>query len=387
MATTASDTVLKRKAEAGRGHAGGAPPTPPRAFGHAVAKAGQDMFHLPVAVTEAVEVRASLADLPERLVERALLAVRVGPGGGLALVALSPEVLTTLIEMQTTKRIGAAEVAPRRPTRTDAAMSVRFIDRVMEELGLLLAADPAIVWAGGFRYGSFLDDPRPLCLLLEDTVYRVLRLTLDLGAEGARRGTLLFAVPAEGRGTMPQPAAGAAAAGAEAAAPGPADWAGRMERAVLGARAGIDAVLDRVSLPLSAVMAFAPGTVLPITAGALAGVRIEGQGRRLLATGRLGQCQGNLALRLNGGTEGPDPCGAEAEGAGAGAGGAAGRLFQGATAPSARAAATQGAPADGASPEDAPATDAPATDAPSGGAPARVAAEVSGAVAAAGTER
>ncbi|WP_413872181.1 FliM/FliN family flagellar motor switch protein [Albidovulum sp.] len=368
MATTASDTVLKRKAEAGRGHAGGAPPTPPRAFGHAVAKAGQDMFHLPVAVTEAVEFRASLADLPERLVERALLAVMEGPGGGLGLVALSPEVLTTLIEMQTTKRIGAAEVAARRPTRTDAAMSVRFIDRVMEELGLLRAADPSVVWAGGFRYGSFLDDPRPLGLLLEDTVYRVLRLTLGLGAEGARRGTLLFAMPAEGRGAMPRPAAGAAAAGvaagAEAATPGPADWAGRMERAVLGARAGIDAVLDRISLPLSAVMAFAPGTVLPITAGALAGVRIEGQGRRLLATGRLGQCQGNLALRLNGGAEaaGPcgaeaaGPCGAEAEGTGAGPAGAAGRLFQGATAPSARAAATRGAPADGVPAEEAPAS-------------------------------
>jgi flagellar motor switch protein FliM len=355
MATTASDTVLKRKAEAGRGHAGGAPPTPPRAFGHAVAKAGQDMFHLPVAVTEAVEVRASLADLPERLVERALLAVMEGPGGGLGLVALSPEVLTTLIEMQTTKRIGAAEVAARRPTRTDAAMSVRFIDRVMEELGLLLAADPSIVWAGGFRYGSFLDDPRPLGLLLEDTVYRVLRLTLGLGAEGARRGTLLFAMPVEGRGAMPQPAAGAAAVGPETAAPGPADWAGRMERAVLGARAGIDAVLDRISLPLSAVMAFAPGTVVPVAAGALAGVRIEGQGRRLLATGRLGQCQGNLALRLNGGAEAAGPCGADADGAGADPGGAAGRLFQGATAPSARAAATRGA-ADGVPAEEAPAS-------------------------------
>lgn len=373
MATTASDTVLKRKAEAGRGHAGGAPPTPSRAFCQAVAKAGQDMFHLPVAVTEAVEFRASLADLPERLVDRALLAVMEGPGGGLGLVALSPEVVTTLIEMQTTKRIGAAEVAPRRPTRTDAAMSARFIDRVMEEFGLLLAANPAIVWAGGFRYDSFLDDPRPIGLLLEDTVYRVLRLTLGLGAEAARRGTLLFAVPAEGRGAMPRPAGGAAAAGGEKAAPVPADWAGRMERAVLGARAGIGAVLDRVSLPLSAVMAFAPGAIVPIAAGALALVRIEGQGRRLLATGRLGQCQGNLALRLNGWAEGADPSGAEADSTGAGPGGTAGRLFQGAAAPSTRAAAPR-SPPDGAPPldtEGAPAEDAPAS---------AVAADVSGGV-------
>ncbi len=91
---------------------------------------------------------------------------------------------------------------------------------------------------------------------------------------------------------------------------------------------------------------------MPVTAGTLAGVRIEGQGRRLLATGRLGQCQGSLALRLNDGAEGAGPCGAEADSAGAG--GTAGRLFQGATPPSARAAATRGA-AGGASAEEAPA--------------------------------
>ncbi len=304
MADTASDTVLKRMAEAGRGHPAGAVPTPLRAFGHAVAKAAQDMFQLPLRVTEAADLRASLAELPERLADRALLAVMAGPGERLGLVAVSPEVLATLIEMQTTKRIGAAEVAPRRPTRTDAAMSMRFIDRMMEEIELLLAADPAIAWAGGFRYGSFLDDPRPLGLLFEDAAYRILHLTLALGTDGRRQGTLLFAVPAEGRGAMPRPAADAAGAGGVGAGPDPAGWSARMEHAVMSAHVQVEAVLDRFSLPLADVMAFVPGMLVAIAPGALTRLRIEGHGRRLLATGRLGQCQGNLAFRLHHGPDG-----------------------------------------------------------------------------------
>ncbi len=298
MTKTASDTVLKRKAEAGRSQPGGAPRTPVRLFGQAVAKSAQDMLKLPVTVIDAVELRASLAELPERLSERSLLVVMEGPGEALGLMALSPETLASLIEVQTTGRIGAAEVPSRRPTRTDAAMSVRFVDRVMAELELALACDAAIAWAGGFRYASFLDDPRPLGLLLEDTAYRVLQLTLGYGVDGARRGTVLMAVPAEGRGRMP--ARPDAAAGADpGAAAATTEWVERIEAAVYGAEAQIEAVLDRVRLPLSAVLALKPGAMVPLSKSALTRVRVEGRGHRFVAWGRLGQCQGHLAVRVH----------------------------------------------------------------------------------------
>lgn len=305
MAESAADKVLRRMAEAGRGHGGGAPPTPARAFGLAAAKTAQDLFGLTVRVAGADEIRASLAELVERLPDRALLAVMAGPAEALGLVALSQEVLATLIEMQTTGRVGTPQVAPRRPTRTDAAMSQRFIDRIAEELELLLATDAAIVWAGGFRYASFLDDPRPLGVLFEDTAYRLLRLTLAFGETGARTGTVTLAVPAVGRGAMPNLAAGAGmdadeagSAGRDGAGSGGAEWGERMERAVLGAEVQLEAVLDRMSVPLATVAALRPGALLPVAVGALSRLRIEGHGRRLVATGRLGQFQGNLAVRL-----------------------------------------------------------------------------------------
>lgn len=298
MTETASDRVLKRKAEAGRSQPGGAPRTPVRLFGQAVAKSAQDMLKLPVAVLDAVELRASLAELPERLSERSLLVVMEGPGEALGLMALSPETLASLIEVQTTGRIGAAEVPARRPTRTDAAMSVRFVDRLMEELEVSLACDAAITWAGGFRHASFLEDPRLLGLLLDDTAYRVLQLRLGFGAEGARHGTMLMAVPAEGRGRMPIPADPMAGADPGAAA-ATTEWAERIEAAVLGAEAQIEAVLDRVSLPLSAVLALKSGALVPLSKGVLTRVRVEGRGHRLVAWARLGQCQGHLAIRVH----------------------------------------------------------------------------------------
>ncbi|OYX45398.1 MAG: hypothetical protein B7Z02_02225 [Rhodobacterales bacterium 32-67-9] len=298
MTDTAPQTVLKRKAEAGRALSGDAARAPARQFGQALAKAAQDMLKLPLTVIEAVDLRASLAELPERLSERSLLAVMEGPGEALGLVALSPETLASLIEVQTTGRIGTAEVTARRPTRTDAAMSVRFVDRVMAELELSLAADPAITWAGGFRYASFLDDPRPLGLLLEDTAYRVMRVTLGFGVDGLRRGTILMAVPAEGRGRSPARSDGAVGADPGAAAT-TIEWSERIEAAVYGAEAQIEAVLDRVSLPLSALLALKPGAVVPLSNSALTRVRVEGRGHRFLAWGRLGQCQGHLAVRVN----------------------------------------------------------------------------------------
>ncbi|MCB2115109.1 MAG: FliM/FliN family flagellar motor switch protein [Rhodobacteraceae bacterium] len=307
MTDTAPETVLMRKLAAGRSLGAAARVTPARAFGQAAAKAGQELYGLPVSVGAATELRASLADLPERLPDRALLVLVAGPGGGMGVMALSPEVLAGLIEVQTTGALGKGDVAPRRPTRTDAALAQRFIAEVLDRFGAALAGDPASVWAGGFAYGSFLEDARPIALILEETGYRFLTATLALGAEGAREGQILLALPAEGRGSPPAPAPEAEGERSAAAA----DWADRIEDRVMGAEAVLDAVLGRLTLPLSDLMALQPGAVLHLPRAQVVSVRLEAEGRRAVATGRLGQWQGHLALRLNGPSEdGPAPGGA-----------------------------------------------------------------------------
>jgi flagellar motor switch protein FliM len=104
--------------------------------------------------------------------------------------------------MQTMGRISPQPPVPRKPTRTDAAMVAGFVDSALQDLELSLASDADLIWAGGFRYASYLDDPRPLGLLLEDVPYRVLAAEVSL-SRGAKAGQVLLALPAEGRGKRP----------------------------------------------------------------------------------------------------------------------------------------------------------------------------------------
>ena len=59
----------------------------------------------------------------------------------------------------------AHAASPRKPTRTDAAMVAGLIDAALAGLEQALLQEADLVWAGGFRYASFLDDARPIGLL------------------------------------------------------------------------------------------------------------------------------------------------------------------------------------------------------------------------------
>lgn len=297
MAEDRGSSVLMRKTGADAPSAGGAPLTPGRALSHALERAAQDLMGLALRVTALREDRMGLAELPELLEERSLLAVIEGAGTALGLFALGPAAFPPLIEMQTMGRLSPAAPAPRRPTRTDAAMSAGFIDAVLAGLEAALAGQDAAAWAGGYRYASFLDDPRPLGLLLEDVGYRVFRADLAFGEEGARQAALVWAVPAAARKpALPHPGAPPRPGPAELAAQ--ESWGRRMEHSVMGAQVTLDAVLHRVTLPLSSVLALRPGAEIALPAASIETIGLEGADRRVLSKGRLGQLRGQRALRL-----------------------------------------------------------------------------------------
>ena len=77
------------------------------------------------------------------------------------------------------------------------------------------------------------------------------------------------------------------------------DWHDRMDHAVMGARAPVVAVLDRIKLPFATLLALKPGETIPLSKNALTTLRVEGQGRRFLTYGKLGQVQGSLAVRMH----------------------------------------------------------------------------------------
>lgn len=284
----------------------GRPATPPpgaQAVVLALARAAQATMGLALRATDRAETRETLAELLERLPERALLALIEGPGGALGVVALSPAILAGLIEMQTLGRIGKGDVVPRRPTRTDAALAAGFVDRALAESDAALAAEgPA--WPAGFRYGSFLDDPRPLGLLLEDGAYRTVRISLELGIGTVRRGPLTISLP------LPEELQ----AGGEkkrrdrpAAATVPAA-AGGLEPAAGDLRTELLASFPPRPIPIGDLLALSVGQEIALGEDALSSVEIRALDRRLVARGRLGQAHGHRAVRLTAieGEAGPD---------------------------------------------------------------------------------
>lgn len=286
--------ILRRKIAAQRRSAAEAvPETALRALRLALGRAARAEAGLDIEVVRVSDRRLSLAELLEVPPERAFLAILEGPEGALGLMALSYPLMAALIEMQTIGRLTAAVPPPRRPTRTDAAMVAGVVDRCLRDLEATLAEAPDLAWAGGFHYASYLEDPRPLGLLLEDEPYRVMGAEITIGG-GSRTATVVLALPAAGRGA--KPAAKAAPEREEARSV--RAWSQGMQAAVGGATVCLDAVMTRVRLPLERLMTLAPGALLPIGTASLDSVSLETRDGRRVAEARLGQNRGMRALRL-----------------------------------------------------------------------------------------
>lgn len=288
--------VIRRKltgaAAAAQGGAGPGPGGAEKAWPLALARAARARMGLAVDCTQMRADRLSLAELLDLAPDRALIALLEGPKDGLGVLMLSPEVLAAVIESQTLGRVLPGPVAARKPTRTDAALVADLIDAALQGLEEALLTEEDLVWTDGFRYASFLDEPRPLALMLEDAGWKVLRCRCDLA--GVREGDLVLALPAEGHGRRPHRAAAPAAP----EVPQVDRFTDDLAAQVLGAEAGLTGVLGRLRLPLAAALALKPGDVLPLPGAQLSAVEVTGGDGRLMALGKLGQCRGQRAIRL-----------------------------------------------------------------------------------------
>ena len=281
--------VIRRKIDRARQPQAEGAPGADRGWRLALARAARDAMGLDLEVRRLQVMRVSLTELLDIAPDRALVSVLDGPQGGLGVLLLAPTVTAALIEMQTLGRLASQPAAPRKPTRIDAAMVAGVIDRALAGLDDTLAEEADRIWAAGFRYASFLEDLRPLALLLEEESYRVLLAEVSVGA-GAREGQVLLVLPATGRGEH------AASTSAEAeAAP---QFTTALAAQVLQVDCRLDAVIGRLTLPIRQIMGLQPGDVLELPFSGIDTVSIETMDGRRIASGRLGQNRGMRALKV-----------------------------------------------------------------------------------------
>jgi flagellar motor switch protein FliM len=261
-----------------------------QAWDMALRRAAQDTISLRLDVTSCRLRLLSLTELLEMPGVRSLIGILDGPSEAMGVIVLSPEALSALVEVQTVGCVTSHAPMARKATRTDAAMVAGFFDSALTELDMALGGQTEAVWAAGFRYASFLDDPRPLALMLEDAAWQVIETEVSLGG-GAKTGRILLALPAVGRGTKAQGDAGKQVAAA-------ALFSADLRAQVSHASAMLDAVLVRMQVDLSELMALGVEDVLPLFGASLDTVHIESLDGRRLATARLGQARGMRALRV-----------------------------------------------------------------------------------------
>lgn len=285
--------IIRRKVAATKVAAVTGGPGADRCWRVALARAVHDKLQITLDFQSLAVDRRSLAEIVELVPSRALIAVLDGPNEGLGVIALDPQIMGGFIEAQTIGKVKSTDLLVRKTTRTDAAMVAGVIDVALRGLEQGLAEEADLIWAGGFRYASFLDDPRPLGLLLEDVGYKVLRAEVDL-AGGARRGEIILALPADGRGAMPvtKPDGSAAPESNHA-------FSQAFSERVNGAHCRIEAILARLTLPLSQVLNLSEGMVLALPQAALNEISLEGFDGRRVGNGKLGQNRGMRAVRLS----------------------------------------------------------------------------------------
>lgn len=275
-----------------------------RVIGGVIVRVAQDRLALPVTVSSARESRLGLAEISDVVPDLALILSIEGPGDSLGLLTVDPGFLEALVQMLTMGRLRRASSVARRPTRTDAAMTLDFVDSVLKGIEAAFEASESLVWAGGFRYATMIEDRRGLITLLEDIPYRVWQIEMQLGADPGRVGTLHWIVPEQGQGRrgVSRPAIASAADGN-----GTTElWNRQLSRTVMASKVRLDAVLHRMTLPLSVVMGFRAGAEIPLPEDALSRMWVEAGNRRLM-TARLGQQKGYRAVRLTDPSEEEEP--------------------------------------------------------------------------------
>jgi flagellar motor switch protein FliM len=286
--------VIRRKIDRARLPQADGAPGADRGWRLALARAARDAMGLDVDFRRLSVSHAGLAEVLDLAPDRALVALLDGPRGGLGVLMLGSPVTAALIEMQTLGRLAAQAPPPRKPTRIDAAMVAGLVDRALLGLDEALIDEADRIWASGFRYASYLDEVRPLGLMLEEDSYRVLSADVALGTGGSetvRTGSVILILPAIGRGDRLQPLTDV-----------PADSAPQFTAALAAqvsqADCRLDAVIARLTMPLQQVMALQAGAVLALPHAGIDAVTVEATDGRRIARARLGQNRGMRALKI-----------------------------------------------------------------------------------------
>jgi len=278
------NTALARKLSAGQDDLSDRPRSIPRALRLGFARAAGDGLNLPLAVIGVRQTERAQNDLFGAIDESSLLLVFRG-SQGMAAACLDVSFVSAIVQSQTIGEILPSLPEARVFTDTDAAMVAPLIEDAFARAAGLVETQLDQASLSGYEFLSRAEDLRALLLTLVDDRYHLFDLTVDL-AGGLRQGQISVLLP-----DCFLPTDETEDAQKE---DGP-----NLEQSSGVMRAELNAVLCRLSLPLSGLSSLNVGDQLPLDWARLDRTEILTIDRSRAAVGRLGQCGGLRAVRLN----------------------------------------------------------------------------------------
>ncbi|WP_170332577.1 FliM/FliN family flagellar motor C-terminal domain-containing protein [Ruegeria arenilitoris] len=282
--TQTISAALARKLSVGQEEQGDKPRSVLRALRLAFARAAGDRLQLPMVVIGAKQSHRTPDMLADQVGEDWLLLQFVDGDGALAAICMDIGAVSAIVQVQTIGEVMAGESSPRAFTPTDGAMVVPLIEDAMARAVDLVEAPGDQSSLSGFEFATRLADLRTLSLAMVEDAYRVFDLTVELGG-GLRQGQISVFLPdrtAEDADELTQE-----------------DTGPNLEQASGVLRAELNTVICRMSLPLASLSRLKTGDVLPLTGSRLDRAEVLTIDRSRAAIGRLGQCGGMRAVRLN----------------------------------------------------------------------------------------
>lgn len=268
-----------------------------RAWRIALARAARDHMKLALSFASLSADEVGLVEVLETPMERALILILEGAEDALGLMVISPPILSGMIEMLTLSRLATdPSDAPRNPTRTDAAMVVDMIDAALTAFAQAMSEIGTSDWSQPYRYAAYIEDPRPLHLMLEDGNYRVLKAEVHL-ENGARQGSLTLALPIQSAADMDALIPQTDVFAQDAALPDL--FTQDFSDQIASVTTHLDAVLAQITLPLDRILRLQAGEILALSGAGLDSIKLLGIDGLPMAVGKLGQQRGMRAIRLN----------------------------------------------------------------------------------------
>ncbi|MFT4961092.1 MAG: flagellar motor switch protein FliM [Paracoccaceae bacterium] len=284
MTTEQTGSAVQRKLAAASNGPQTGERTAMRALRLGFARAAASVCELPLAVLGATQRRTSSDEVANYIRDDWLLLLLDGSEGQIGAMLFDPNSIAALIQHQTMGAVSGGATDDRAFTETDAAMVAPLVDAMLTKARELVQVPMDALCLGSYCFGARSEDARSLALTLEADHYRVFELALDFTG-GIVQGAACLILPEP---PEPKPTKSSKNRGP------------RMDRAVGGASAEINAVICRMRITLAELSAMTPGDVVPLTTGQFNKTELLTLSGQRITTGQLGQASGFRAIRLAG---------------------------------------------------------------------------------------